>query len=92
MDIGAVRLSDYTVHGVQPVTPLQSQPERRELIQAVKAVNKAELFGENNEVTFTADTKTHKPVTKIVNKKTKEVVRQIPPEYVLHLAQELKPK
>jgi flagellar protein FlaG len=89
MDIGPVRLSDYTVHGVQAVTPLEIRPERRELIQAVKAVNRAELFGEDNEITFTSDNETRKPVTKIINKQTREVVRQIPPEYVLRLAQEL---
>ena len=66
MDIGPVRLSDYTVHGVQAVTPLEIRPERRELIQAVKAVNRAELFGEDNEITFTSDNETRKPVTKIV--------------------------
>jgi uncharacterized FlaG/YvyC family protein len=92
MDIGPVRLSDYSVHGVQPVTPLEVRTERRELIQAVKAVNGAELFGEKNEVTFAADTETRKPVAKIVNKKTREVIRQIPPEYVLQLARELKSK
>ena len=89
MDIGPVRVPDYSVHGTQPVTPLQMRPERRELIQADKAVNKAESFGNDNEVTFTADTETRKPVTKIVNKTTGEVVRQIPPEYVLRLAKDL---
>ena len=92
MDIGPVRVPDHMVHGTQPVTPLQMRPERRELIQAVKAVNQAESFGNDNEVTFTADSETHKPVTKIVNKKTREVVRQIPAEYVLHLAKDLKTK
>jgi len=92
MDIGPVRVPDYTVHATQPVTPLQMRPERRELIQAVRALNKAESFGNDNEVTFTADTETRKPVTKIVNKTTREVVRQIPPEYVLHLAKDLKAK
>ena len=63
--------------------------ERRELIHAVRAVNAAELFGQNNELTFVLDRQTHRPLLRIVDRKTKEVVRQIPPEQVLRLAEDL---
>ena len=63
--------------------------ETRDIVQAVKAVNAASSFGDNNEVSFMLDRNTKLPVIRIVNKNTKEVVEQIPAEYLLQLAQEL---
>lgn len=68
---------------VQP--PTQDQ---KSLIQAVKAVNAAELFGQENELTFFIDRAAKIAVVRIVNKKTGEVVQQIPNEHVLKLAEE----
>jgi flagellar protein FlaG len=75
---------------VSPVTPLtpQERTEQRQLIQAVKAVNEAKLFGQNSELTFSYDRQTRRTVMQIVDKETQEVIRQIPPEYVLRLAEE----
>lgn len=72
-------------------TPVPSEQlaHQRELIQAVKAVNAAELFGENSELTFALDRQSRRPVVRILDRKTKEVIRQIPPEYVLRMAEEL---
>jgi flagellar protein FlaG len=67
----------------QPVPPAQ-----RELIQAVKAINAADLFGSDNELTFILDRQTRRAVVRIVNRDTKEVIQQIPAEYVLRLAEE----
>ena len=72
-----------------PVTPEQLA-ENRDLVQAVKALNAAASFGDNNELTFLLDRKTRLPVIRIVNRKTNELVDQIPPEYVLRLAEELR--
>lgn len=66
--------------------------ENRELIQAVKAVNGAELFGSNSELRFAVDRYTQRPVIQLVDRETRDVIRQIPPEYVLSLAQDLAPK
>ena len=79
----------------QPVlAPGQAIPqklkEEREIIQAVKAVNRIQLFGDQNELTFALDPESHKPVLRIVDRITNEVVRQIPSDYVLQLARELK--
>jgi uncharacterized FlaG/YvyC family protein len=63
--------------------------ENRDIVQAVKAVNAASSFGDDNEVSFMLDRNTKLPVIRIVNKETKEVVEQIPAEYLLQLAQEL---
>ena len=64
--------------------------ENRELIQAVRSVNQAEMLGENNELSYKLDREAHRVVMRIVNRKTNEVVRQVPPEYVLQLARELR--
>ena len=63
--------------------------QRRELIAAVKALNQTELFGENNELTFILDRNTHRPLMRLVDRKTREVIRQIPPESVLRMAQDV---
>jgi len=73
-----------------PVVPVSTPPEvvaqNRELIQAVKSVNAAEHFGMHSELTFVLDRHTQRPVIRVVNSKTKELIQQIPPEYVLELA------
>jgi uncharacterized FlaG/YvyC family protein len=70
--------------------PVENLAERRELIHAVKALNAAEAFGDKNQLTFALDRETHRAVVRIVNRNTNELVRQIPPEYVLRMAEDLK--
>ena len=64
--------------------------ENREVVKAVKALNQSEMFGQDNLLTFQRDPETQKMVIRIINKKTQEVVTQIPPEYVLQLSEDLK--
>ena len=75
-----------------PVTtspvPVERLQENRDLIRAVKAVNATEYFDQNSELTFKLDR--GRPIVRLINKKTNEVIRQIPPEYVLRLADDLK--
>jgi uncharacterized FlaG/YvyC family protein len=63
--------------------------ENREVVRAVKALNSTEMFGEN-ELEFQRDPQTQRMLARVVNRQTKEVVSQIPPEYVLRLAETLK--
>jgi len=70
-----------------PTTPVDKAAENREVIQAVKALNGTEMFGQDNMLLFEKDRATHRMVIRVVNKKTQEVVSQIPPEYVLRLAE-----
>lgn len=92
MEIG----SRYTLgipHGLpQAISPSERAPQKTELIEAVKAINRAELFGFDNELTFVMDPDTHRPIMRIINRDTREVVRQLPSEYVLRLARDLKKK
>jgi uncharacterized FlaG/YvyC family protein len=71
-------------------TPTLVVEERRALIQAVRAVNAAELFGQENELSFTFDRGSQRAVVRIVDRITREVVQQFPTEQVLRLAEELK--
>jgi uncharacterized FlaG/YvyC family protein len=93
MDIGRVQPAatgidtSSVAHGVtQPGN--ETAASQRQLIQAVKAVNGAELFGQDSELTFVFDRQAHKMLVRVLNKRTREVVMQIPAEDVLRMAQE----
>ena len=68
--------------------PPPISPDQRELIQAVKAVNATGMFGDNHELSFILDRTTRQVIVRVVDRETREVVRQIPAEYVLRLAEE----
>ncbi|MBL8173132.1 MAG: flagellar protein FlaG [Bryobacterales bacterium] len=70
-------------------TQSERMSENRELIQAVRALNGAEVFGQSQELQFMLDRETRRPVVKMVDRKTGEVVAQIPSESVLRLARKL---
>jgi flagellar protein FlaG len=89
MEIRAVNL-DQPPPANTSAPPELRPAETRELIRAVKALNAAELFGQNHELTFVLDRQTRRPLVRIIDKETKEVIRQIPPEYALRLAEDLK--
>jgi uncharacterized FlaG/YvyC family protein len=71
------------------VIPTDQAAENREVVRAVKALNGTEMFGDENELTFQRDAATHRMVVRVVNRRTREVVSQIPAEYVLRLAEDL---
>jgi flagellar protein FlaG len=71
----------------EPAAPVSE--EQRMLLHAIRAVNSAEMFGQDNELTFVVDRHTRRALVRIVNRETGEVVRQIPAEYVLRIAEEL---
>lgn len=89
MDIGPTRLNLYATTLTQAPTPAERTPEVREMIEAVKAINKSELLGNENELSFTFDRNTKKPIIRIIDRQTKKVVRTIPPEYLKRLLEEL---
>lgn len=91
MDFVSIQSRERPDVAAQVVVPTPDQAaERRDLVKAVKAVNEAELYGSGREVTYSIDRDTKRLVTKLVNKATGEVVKQIPAEYLLRLAEEYK--
>jgi uncharacterized FlaG/YvyC family protein len=90
MDISSVDRQRAIPASTPPQVPPEQTAERQQLIQAVKKVNQSEMLGENNELTFAMDRNSRKPVVRVVNRQTNEVVFQIPSEYVLQMAADLK--
>jgi flagellar protein FlaG len=76
--------SQLSAQANQP-KPTQDQ---KALIQAVKAVNAAEMLGQENVLTFRIDRAAGIAVVRIINRKTGELVQQIPNEDVLKMAEE----
>jgi len=76
---------------IAPVNPLSQElrQEQAQLIHAVEKLNEARIFGQKSELTFSLDRETRRPVMKIIDRETQEVIQQIPPEYVLRLAEDL---
>jgi uncharacterized FlaG/YvyC family protein len=89
MNISSVQAIPFSGLTARSQAPEQAVP-RAELIQAVKTVNESKTLGDNTELTFVMDRTTHRTLTRIIDRKTHEVVMQIPPEYVLRLAEQIK--
>jgi uncharacterized FlaG/YvyC family protein len=90
MDIPSVSTAPATWAPVPQPVSQEQRAETREIVTALKAVNKAEMFGQDQELTFVLNRDTQRAVIQLVNRKTREVIRQIPPEYVLARAKELR--
>ena len=63
--------------------------ENREIVTAIKSINATELAGSNSELTFVFDRFSKRSVIRLVDRTTRNVIQQIPPEYMLRWAQEI---
>jgi uncharacterized FlaG/YvyC family protein len=90
MDVNALNRITQALPAAATAIPVDKAAENREVVQAVKALNNTEMFGQNNDLVFQKDPQTQRMVIKIIDRKTKDVISQIPPEYVLALANDLK--
>ena len=90
MDLTAIGGSATGIHAPVPAVTVDRAAENRQVVQAVKAVNGTEMFGPENELCFQKDPETNRLVVRVVNRKTKEGLSQVPEEYVLRLAEDLK--
>lgn len=91
MDIPSITSQSLPLHIAGPAEVAVPDAEnRRQLIHAVKAINAAELYGQEHELAFAVDRESRRAVVRIVDRKTRAVVDQIPSEQVLRLAEELK--
>jgi len=87
MDISSIKPSGSFFPQVTQLPPEQTA-QRRQLVQAVKSVNASGTLGDN-ELVFSVDRQSHQPVIRVEDRQTHEVVLQVPPQYVLDLAQRL---
>ena len=63
--------------------------QRRQITQAVAAINQSGALGQD-QLVFLVDSATRRPIIRVENRETHDVVLQIPPEYVLRLAEDLR--
>ena len=73
-----------------PVTSGESRALNRAAFTAVQQLNSADYAGDGREVTFSVDRASHRPVIKLVDTATREIIQQWPLEYVLQLAAGMK--
>ena len=91
MDLNPIDRGATGLHAPAPVVPVEKNAaEKRQVVQAIKAVNGTEMFGPENELSFQKDAETSRYVVRVINRKTREVVSQVPEEYILRLAEDLK--
>jgi len=90
MEITPVERNAQQLPAVAAAAAVQSPVERREVIQAIKAVNASEMLGEDNELVFQRDRNTQRMVIRLVDRKTGDVVSQLPPEYLLRMAESVR--
>jgi uncharacterized FlaG/YvyC family protein len=86
MEIGSFDSRIPPVAATGPALPAPVRAEQDQLIKAVRAVNGAQVFGENTELVFVLDRHTRRPLLRLVDRRTHEVIRQVPPETALRLA------
>lgn len=89
MDLNSISLLGLyqnTAQAPSAVLTPRERAEQAQLIQAVKSVNQSGVFGSSDELTFSSDAGTGRPVIRLINKETKKVVKQIPAEYLLRLS------
>jgi uncharacterized FlaG/YvyC family protein len=87
MDVAPLHTAPQAV-APGPVSTSAEQPaENRQLIQAVLAVNVAGLFGQDSELTFARDRRTQRTVIRLVDRRTREGIREVPAEEVLGLVE-----
>lgn len=89
MDISSLSTYSQSVPPVPSPLGAGQATENRELIQTVKALNATQFAGENREFTFTLDRATRRPVIRIIDTQTKEVLEQMPAAYLLRVREVL---
>ncbi len=92
MNIPSLSQTDLSWVSVSQPPSSNQAAEAREVVTALKALNKSQLFGEDQELTFLWEPETKRLVVRLVDRNTREVIRQIPPEYVLQVARDLRPR
>jgi len=76
-----------TVDALPQTSPLLSV-QRQQLRQAGTIVNESGSLGKN-QIVFSVDRATHRPIIRIEDRVTHEVILQLPAEYLLRLAADI---
>ena len=70
--------------------PAASPAANREVASAVQTLNQNGSAGAGREFSIAIDGKTRVPVVRIIDSKTNELIEQIPSQYILDLAEQIK--
>ena len=90
MDISPVNFAGANAQ-VSAATPTaENEVPVRQVVTAVREVNKSELMGQGRQLSFSRDPQTRQRIIQIVDQNTGDVIDQIPPETVLKLAEQLR--
>jgi uncharacterized FlaG/YvyC family protein len=73
-----------------PGAPVASPATNREVASAVQVLNQNGTAGPGREFSIAIDGKSRVPVVRIVDSKTNELIEQIPSQYILDLAEQIK--
>ncbi|MFN7647456.1 MAG: flagellar protein FlaG [Acidobacteriota bacterium] len=92
MDPKSIQSSPRVPSPASPDLARQHLEDRKALVSAVKAINDSAVFGENYELTFVFDRPNQRTLIRIIDRETKEVIRQLPAEYALRVASQLRPE
>lgn len=66
--------------------PGEQRAALKAISKAVRTLNEVQYAGEGREVAFSVDPASRKPVVRVVDTNTKEIIVQWPSSYVLQLA------
>jgi uncharacterized FlaG/YvyC family protein len=84
---------DLEVFAATPASDLRDLlPQQREIIQAVKNLNAAEMMGHDNQLQFRVDRQAKRMRVRLVRRQTGELIEEISAEDVLRLAEDLPKK
>ncbi|HEV2201099.1 MAG TPA: flagellar protein FlaG [Bryobacteraceae bacterium] len=92
MDVSSISNLSVPSAPIDHASPPPATADQRALIRAVRAVNAAELFGQDNELTFVLDRAARRVLVRIIDKNTGELVQQLPAEAIVQMAEELNGK
>ena len=84
----AVKTIATPVETADPVKPSAQVPSMEQLTQAVKNINKA-METRSQGLEFSIDSDSQRIIVKVIDQKTKDVIRQIPSEDALQIAHAL---
>jgi uncharacterized FlaG/YvyC family protein len=90
MEIGSVGRISFAAPVDVPSTGQENQAAFRQIVTAIRGLNKSEMLGQERELTFLRDPETQRPVIQIVDRNTGDVIDQIPPETVLRMVHDMK--
>jgi uncharacterized FlaG/YvyC family protein len=89
MDVASVSPPGQSLPAVPDTANQNWLTENRELIRTVKSIDASSLFGDGSELSFAMDPESRRPVIRVIDRQTREVLWQAPPEYMLRVAEVL---